>query len=282
LCHSLLYYLQPHYCPSCNEKGGTIIETKYFITQLIECRNCHLRYRVPVDSDTFNKRFYQADYTEADGTTTGLPTDKILHEWIDSNFKGTGFEAKGHIDIMKLLYQTVNGKRIVDYGASWGYKSYQLNKAGLITDSYEISVPRAIFGKKLGLEIKTDVVQLSTSNDIFYSSHVIEHLPDIPSLFETARRTLAPDGFMITICPNGSETFRKKEPRLYHLVWGLVHPSYITPEYMAWMLKDVSYYIGSSPFNNENLKKWDQKSQVIDDMSGHELLVIAAVNKKMK
>ncbi len=278
---AILKYFHKYCCPYCGNKTGTITDRKYFITRLIECNNCHLLYRHPTFSEKFYKKFYQKQYQQNDGITTELPTNEKLEVLKKTNFKGTERDASRDIDIMKLLFPDINGIKILDFGASWGYKSYQFKMAGMDVRSYEISLVRAKFGEKLGIQIHSSINELTSDNDIFYSSHVIEHIPDLLNFFEIAKKLLKPEGIMFTICPNGSDEFRVKYPYYFHKAWGLVHPVYINEQFLKYVLKDVPYFITSLPCNYSNLSKWNKTSQIIENMSGNELLAIAYINKKI-
>ncbi|WP_428658493.1 class I SAM-dependent methyltransferase [Runella sp.] len=274
---SIKNYTTSKVCPYCGSTVYSIIDRKYLITTLNECKNCKLYYRHPTDTISFNKKFYQDDYEQKDGVTTDLPSDKELEVLLEQNFVGIEKDSSSKIEIINSFFPK-SPINIVDFGANWGYTSYQFKKKGWNVQSYEISVPRAQFGNKLGLDIFTSVSELKAPVDVFFSSHVIEHLPDIKSMFLLAKQLVKSDGLFICYCPNGSNEFKEKEPENFHRLWGEVHPNYLNVVFFKNVFKDVPYLIGSNSSSIEEIKKWDMKSQNILDVSGIELFIYAQIN----
>lgn len=278
---SALKYFTPKQCPSCGAIGGEVIDRKFVVTRLITCSKCKLNYRHPLDSAKFNEQFYNEDYVETDGMTTELPDDAQLKRLMETGFAGTSKDMSQHIKIIETVLGRLKGVRIIDYGANWGYISYQFKQRGMLVDGYELARNRANFGKKLGIDIKTDENKLSDNNDIFYNSHVIEHLPSIPNMLAIAKRTLSKEGYFIALCPNGSKEFRKNHPSNFHLAWGMVHPNYLSADYYQYMFKDHPYYIGSGdPYDFIEMGNFGDR-QVTGNLEGGELLVIVKINKSI-
>lgn len=277
--HALANSLSPKVCPTCGHIGGSIIDRKYWVTTLIECSNCHLQYRHPIDKSDFNEDFYNNDYAETDGITTDLPNDSQLREMVATNFKNTAKDISHHIAVIEAAGSKLENLRVVDFGANWGYGSYQLTKKGCVVQSYELAKQRAHFGERLGIKIKTETSEIEGGVDVFYNSHVIEHLPSITAMIDLARKVLSPNGYFITFCPNGSDSFRRRQPTNFHLGWGMVHPNYLNEKFYIKLFKDNPYYIGSTPFDISTIKKIDG-NQLIGNLEGDELLVVCQLNKK--
>ncbi|GHB62892.1 class I SAM-dependent methyltransferase [Persicitalea jodogahamensis] len=109
--------------------------------------------------------------------------------------------------VVSILFSNIapNDISILDYGSSWGYQSFQFLKEGYNCSSYEISKQRAEFGNnKLRLNIQTDEQSLPEFNDIFFSSHVIEHVPSPSKMIKLGTKLLKENGYFIEISPNGS------------------------------------------------------------------------------
>jgi hypothetical protein len=130
-------------CPSCGDSGGSICDRKWFHT-LIECQTCRLLYRSPVESPQAMFDFYAAGYSEP--TVTELPDDETLTEVLETGFKGSVKDFTYHSSILRALKVPVNGK-ILDFGANWGYASWQFTCTGFGVKSFEISKPRAALVK---------------------------------------------------------------------------------------------------------------------------------------
>jgi hypothetical protein len=200
-----------------------------------------------------------------------------------SNFRNSEKDFQRIITLIQCLLKNIQEIKIVDYGSSWGYGSYQFLNAGMSVQSFEISSGRADFGNKnLGLNIQKDEKLLEPGNHVFFSSHVIEHHPDIFSMNVLAKKLLLNDGFYIAFCPNGSNEFRERDPKAFHHLWGLVHPNYLNDKFFQYVYSENPYFIGSNPYNFEQLQNWDGHSQFVGDLTGVELFVISRPNIKIK
>lgn len=245
--------------------------------RLFECLDCHLYYRHPIESTIENKKFYQNEYEQADGITTFLPEGADDLEKLKKSIVSDKHNPKNATRIKHIitsLFHKIESISIVDYGASWGYLSWQLSDFGARVQSYEISAPRAHFGRNLGIEIYTDTAKLTDNNDVFFSSHVIEHVPVVSEMLKKGKELIHSDGAIITICPNGSPDYRKNNPEAFHLCWGQVHPNYLNAQFFIHIYINHPLFITTSPFDLALLESWDKKSHCIGNLSGEELLVI--------
>ncbi len=283
LIDSALHYNQKITCTYCSGSSFTEVDRKYFFTRLFECNTCHLSFRHPVDKPEFNNKFYQDDYKEKDNITVTLPSVDELINLKAGRFNHGNKNASRYDRIFKCLYPGNSSLNIIDYGCSWGYISWQLTQMGHYVQGFEISLPRAAYGRQnLNIEISTDENVLKGDNDIFFSSHVIEHHPSIAGMITLAKKLLTKDGFFIAVSPNGSPQYRERDPSGFHQAWGKVHPNYLNAQFYKTIFKNLPYYIGSSSFNFESIKNFKQCEQVIDDLSGEELLVIVKLNQDEK
>jgi 2-polyprenyl-3-methyl-5-hydroxy-6-metoxy-1,4-benzoquinol methylase len=272
---SLLATGQKAECPFCKTYDVRELDRKYMVTRLMECQNCHLYFRYPVDKNEVNYEFYQTEYVEQDQIATELPEEQVLKQMIDTQFINTSKNGARFLNLFSRLFPGENSLRIIDYGCSWGYLTYQFMQAGHDVQGYEISKSRAAYGiSKLGIEILTDEKALMANNQIFFSSHVIEHHPDISGMVRLAEKLLSPGGYFIAVSPNGSAEFRKKDPTAFHQAWGKVHPNYLNAAFYKHIFQGRSYYIGSNPFKMENIRPLISRECIVDDLSGEELLVI--------
>lgn len=278
LFRSTFNYFNTKKCPYCGHNKYKKIDQKYIVTKLLECDNCNLMYRFPNDKPGFNEKFYNSDYEEK-GLTTDLPDENTLKQLLDTNFINSEKDFSIYVSIFNKIKQSRNIESIVDYGANWGYGSLQFQKAGYKTQSFEISKPRATFGKKaININIFSNINELSENNDVIFSAHVIEHLNDIDSFIKTSKQLLKPEGIFYAACPNGSDGFRLKYPKRFHLAWGLVHPNYISDKLYKFIFKKNPYLISSQNDFCDLLSKWDYASQVTGDLTGSELYVAALPN----
>ncbi|MGC4036277.1 MAG: methyltransferase domain-containing protein [Chitinophagaceae bacterium] len=279
LFRSLVNFNHAKKCPYCSSPVSRTIDRKFFVTTLNECSECNLLFRHPLDSYEFNQKFYQEEYEQDDKLTTDLPTPAHLEQLLRTNFSDTRKDFSAKINLIKNLVKNRSPK-IVDFGANWGYASYQLKKEGFEVQSYEISKPRAAYGKHLGIDIFTDESMLKENVDVFFSSHVIEHLPDIKMMFRLSQKLINENGFFVSFCPNGSEEFKQKNPESFHHFWGQVHPNFLNANFYAKAFRDVPYLIGSNFSSDNDILQWNQESQTMLDLSGHELFVIAKLKNQ--
>jgi SAM-dependent methyltransferase len=271
-------YGQQRVCPQCGNTDLRLIDRKYGFARLFECPQCYLRFRYPLEDPESLESFYQSAYTQDDGITTHLPT---AAEW-EALVKG-GFGEKNvdhYIALIQFLFPTrIPGQiRILDHGCSWGYQTWQFRSAGFECTGLEISKPRAAYGReRLGLPIYSELPEGSTGYDIFFSSHVIEHLPSPLRLLEEGFDLLRPGGFMIIESPNGSDEFRAVSPGHFHKLWGRVHPVLLSPIYYRHWLAGRPAFFTSWPFTDLSVRcsAWDRSSTQIDRLDGPSLLMVA-------
>jgi SAM-dependent methyltransferase len=242
----------------------------------MECQNCHLYFRYPVDKKETNAAFYQTEYKEKDKITTDLPDKPMLDRMIREGFQTANKNGDRYLNLFARLFPGVKSLNIIDYGCSWGYLTYQFKQAGHRVQGYEISEPRADYGRKnLDVEIFSDENRMSGSNHIFFSSHVIEHHPDIRGMIRLAKSLLINGGYFIAFCPNGSPAYRERFPQAFHRAWGKVHPNYLSAGFYEHVFKDNPCYIGSSPIKPDKIGPLEKQEIQVDDLSGEELFVIS-------
>lgn len=274
LADSALSYFRTAACPYCSNKSLKVIDKKYLVTKLVECSNCKLRFRLPADRDTNRDKFYNLIYKQK-GITTDLPSQTELQLFLNTKFKDTIRSVDRIKDILEALRGPLNDKSILDFGCSWGYMSWQFQELGMKVQGFEIGKTRAEFGRKnLGVDIVGDIVQLNQSFDFVFSSHVIEHLNDIQSYIDLSVEKLTTDGFIVIVCPNGSDDLMQGNFPVFHKFWGQVHPNMLSSAFYSTVFKEYPFYISSSAYNVKSIGNWDQKSQVVEMQGGDELLCI--------
>lgn len=266
-------------CPSCGAGQSVLISRKYLVTELRRCNHCKLLYRVPVDSINDSKHFYQSNYKQ--GITTEMPDSHKLDHFKRTHFRDTEKDYSQIISVLEAL-GVERGRRIFDFGCSWGYGSWQLRQYGYEVESYEISVPRAQYAaQKLSCNVYQnldDVLENHKSYyDVFFSSHVLEHVPSVLSVIEFAEAILRNNGLFIAFTPNGSDQFRKKAPKQWQKLWGQVHPNFLDDQYYVHQFRRVPYLLSSNPYDLHSENNWshgDCKQKVLD-LSGSELMCVA-------
>lgn len=120
------------------------------------------------------------------------------------NFAGSALEIHDKVRVLKALRPA---GRVLDYGCSWGYGTYQLQQFGFDAVGFEISRVRASFARdRSGLttfDSLDDLQQLpEKSFDVIFSNHVIEHVPHLAAVFLMLTLLLKDDGFVFHVLPN--------------------------------------------------------------------------------
>jgi len=266
-------------CPNCGNSKNKIIKRKYFVTTLRECQKCFLLFRAPTTTTEENKKFYQEKYSI--GYATDCPNEEELKKLIDTNFNNTERSYKKYIEILKLMHQDKNPK-LLDFGCSWGYGSYQLSKSGFDIESYEISESRSRYAKEmLNVKIIDNLNSIEDEYfDIFFSSHVLEHLPNLNYILNLALRIIKKNGLFIAFTPNGS-FFHKNKNSHWNKLWGMVHPNFLNEKFYKNYFKDYKHYISSQPYSIDSIKNFINGDQnFCDNLEGEELLIIVK-NKQL-
>jgi 2-polyprenyl-3-methyl-5-hydroxy-6-metoxy-1,4-benzoquinol methylase len=253
-----------------------LVKRKALVTALWECNACALRFRVPKGTLEEADRFYQTAYSE--GFTTEMPSASQLADLLSRSFRSTEKDYSRYIDVLGALGLSA-GNSILDFGCSWGYGSWQLEKAGFRVHSYEVSRPRAEYARtRLGCHVVNSLTDLLDPVDCLFAAHVIEHLPDPNVIWRAAEQVLRRSGVLVCFAPNGNPELEVVYGKTtYHRLWGQVHPLLLTPRAVIAMAQRYGYrYLVQSadcdrPYNLDALRAGRQ----LDSLLGSELLLAA-------
>lgn len=266
-------------CPACWSGATLRVKTKYLVTSLRLCTSCGLMFRYPKDNGAENHTFYQWTYQEYH--VTALPNEEELALLLERNFSDTD---KDFTPYLKVL-QTLAGKpglKVLDFGCSWGYGTYQVRQAGYDAIGFEISEPRAQFGREnLELTILSDRTEAATvftrAFDIVLASHVLEHLPSLSGVFEWLDAMMKPGALFIVFCPNGNLERAKKGAKI-HRLWGKKHPLLLDAAFLEKKFTQLGWTsrFASSPFDLNRISRWPEDNQEpLSSLLGDELLAAA-------
>jgi 2-polyprenyl-3-methyl-5-hydroxy-6-metoxy-1,4-benzoquinol methylase len=269
-------FAQKYYiCPNCGGSASQPVRRKYLVTQLRRCADCRLLFRTPTDDAANNAHFYEHDY--AQGFTTDMPSDEVLADLLRTNFVGAEKDYAYYIGVLSQL-GLKPGDSIFDFGCSWGYGSYQLQKAGFAVTSFEVARPRKRYAaEKLRVDVVDDMndasVNLAGRFDCFFSSHVLEHIPSPNQAFDQAMRLLKVGGLFVSFTPNGSDGYRTASKH-WNKLWGEVHPNFLDDVFLDWSFRRSPRAIGSSAVSGTALSP-DAGLKRLDDLSRDELFFVA-------
>jgi 2-polyprenyl-3-methyl-5-hydroxy-6-metoxy-1,4-benzoquinol methylase len=276
---SAVFWLDPSHqrCPNCGSRDRQLIERKWVVTRLARCAGCRLMYRLPTDSPQFSQRFYQREYQV--GFTSTCPTPAALDALIAAGFAGTERDYTRRIAVLEAL-GVRPGAAVLDYGASWGYGVWQLRASGYDAVGYEISRPRASYAReKLAVRVFERPEDLPRDVDVFFSSHVIEHVPAPCDVISLARRLVRPGGLFVAFTPNGSAARRAKPEQACNVahMWGQAHPIVLDDVFYRHALPEDPKLIATSPYSLDFVRGWGKRVDRSGDLSGGELLLVAVL-----
>ena len=262
-------------CPSCGCLTSKVVDRKYLVTQLRRCADCLLLFRTPTDDPATNASFYENEYTQ--GFTTDVPSDAILAEMKQSSFVGGEKDYSCYISVLTQL-GLKPGARVFDYGCSWGYGSYQLDRAGFEVVSFEIAPSRKRYAKeKLGVRTVDNMdkaaIDYAGHFDCFFSAHVIEHIPSPAQAFTYAMRLLKSGGLFVSFTPNGSQEHRSVSAS-WSALWGEVHPNYIDDVFLDSSFRGSPRSVGTTPVTNAFIPEKVQLKR-LNKLDGGELFFAA-------
>lgn len=263
-------------CPCCGSSDVLPVKRKRLLTTLVRCRSCCLLFRLPRDRDDFGRAFYQDRYES--GFTTTCPQDEELSEMLATHFRGTSKNLARKLEVLSAL-RSFPPTRILDFGASWGYGTWQLRQAGFQAEGFEISQRRAQFGReKLAVPLSSDLKEIHGPFDVFLSIHVLEHVPSPTFIFDLARRLLRSGGLFIAYTPNGSAEFMRADSKRYHRAWGRLHPLYLDDAFYCHQFQNRPKLLTSCETGRQvdltELETWDQESDRVFELTKSELLAV--------
>jgi len=266
-----------HKCPYCSAGAHDIVGRKKFVTKLVRCRNCKLLYRVPTEPTDSCPEFYDTHYSS--GLTTQLPDADELKRLVATSFRGTEKDFSKKIEFLQAV-GVQPGMKILDFGASWGYGTWQLREAGYDAVGYEISKTRATYAvRHLQVKMEHDIAAVTKQGQTFdaiLGVHVFEHLPSPRLILDVAHSCLKPGGLLIGYTPNGSKECMLRHPKLYHHSWGRLHPLYWDREFLVGQFSQHPKLLLSKPYGQQcdliQVQQWTKRSNLILDLSERELV----------
>jgi hypothetical protein len=239
------------------------------VTQLRQCGVCSLRFRVPKEDTERANKFYESEYQQ--GSTTEVPSPDELQELMASGFAGTERDYSRYIAVLES-WGIRRGARVLDFGCSWGYGSWQLRRAGYEVFSYELSHRRAEYARiHLGCTM-VEPGATPTGIDCVFAAHVLEHLCVPQEFWRIARQVLVADGSIACFVPNGNPALEAQSPD-YHKLWGQVHPLLLAPASLRNMAEASGFRgsVYSTPYPLQAISRHSDAP----DLFGDELALLA-------
>jgi 2-polyprenyl-3-methyl-5-hydroxy-6-metoxy-1,4-benzoquinol methylase len=231
-------------------------------------------FRTPTHRDEEDRSFYANRYRQ--GYTTDLPDEAQLRVLMSQKFAPIGKDYARFIEVLTAL-GAAPGQRLLDFGCSWGYGSWLFAQNGFVVDSFELPGPRATYAREhLNVNVLPSMgAAVQGTYDIFFSSHVLEHLPNVSEAVRNAMNLLRTGGLFVAFVPNGSDHHRKSNPGPWSKSWGQVHPNLLDNQYFEALFPNSPIYLSSNPYDLGQISRWTaDQARTIGRLDGDELLLI--------
>jgi 2-polyprenyl-3-methyl-5-hydroxy-6-metoxy-1,4-benzoquinol methylase len=229
-------------------------------------------FRWPSDTEAINRSFYHDSYHE--GLTTEVPDRNELSRMLESDFVGTNID---YAEKIALLQQVAPQGRALDYGCSWGYGVYKLQRAGYEAIGYELSKYRADYGRSnLDVNISADfsILERSGKFDVVFCNHVLEHCNDIGKVLTVITGLVANGGVLAIFVPNCDGARARAEGVKWGPMISEKHILAMTAEFFARNLPkyDIEPSFASSPYTALSVATMTEEAG--SELPGDELFVL--------
>jgi 2-polyprenyl-3-methyl-5-hydroxy-6-metoxy-1,4-benzoquinol methylase len=211
------FHEQHNLCPYCGSSISWRLQRKKLLIEARRCQYCDLIFRWPTDTLDKAMRFYEQEYRS--GIVTDLPSQQELSQLGTNGFRESRYDKSRYVELVKTI--RIAPARLLDFGASWGYVSSQLQNAGYTVEGFELSRTRADFGRThLGVPIHFSWEQLQSCPwprfDAIFTAHTLEHVCDLRSILNKFAETIVSGGFLLIIVPNAGG----RDARRLGVRWG--------------------------------------------------------------
>ena len=109
---------------------------------------------------------------------------------------------------------------------------------------------------------------------MFFSNHVIEHVPSVLDMLKLAVTKLKPDGVLVLFCPNGSDAYRRVAPNAWTSSWGMHHPNLIDDEFYRSHFPNAILASNSYDIDKINKVACSENWGQVGTLDGNELLAV--------
>ncbi len=204
-------------CPVCGSSDLTTFLTcsDHYASgetfDIVSCGGCGFRFTQDFPDESEIGSYYEtADYVSHSDTRKGL-MNRVYH-----------LVRKYMLAQKVKMTCSLSGLQkgdVLDIGCGTGYYLGAMKQAGWNTIGVEKSALAAEAARThFGLTISDDLKEIEGESrfDVITLWHVMEHLQDLPQVFESLRRLLRPGGTLIVALPNSASY----DAALYGEYWG--------------------------------------------------------------
>lgn len=237
-------------CPYCDSIFSLRLQRKWMLIEARKCVHCGLIFRWPTDSANAAAAFYSHDYDGQQATDVPRPDELAI--LTAGNFAATQFDKKHRIAFIERTLGPPAGRKLLDFGCSWGYSVWQYRAAGWIASGFEIDVKRAIYGaNELKLDIRAGLESFEerASFDVILADHSLEHLADPHTALDKLTKMAKANASLVIFVPNGSCL----EARRLGTGWGpLIGEAHTIAFTVDWFVRNLPRHGWSPAFYNSS------------------------------
>jgi len=231
-----IFFKRDFRCPYCNNRRFKVVFKKRIFIDICQCQQCGLFWTNPIFK-LWN--LYDLFY-ETHNLTTKVIKGKALEGALANRFKGT---EKDSSFIVNWIIENSNGRKLLEFGSSWGYFLYQAQCAGFNVTGVEISKRRRDFGIKF---LKVDIVPSldaliyrKEKFDVIFTFHVLEHLVYIGDIFYKFRALLNDEGILVIDVPYVA--IKNREKNFSQI--GAIHPLGFSEDFFLYSLSREGFQV---------------------------------------
>jgi 2-polyprenyl-3-methyl-5-hydroxy-6-metoxy-1,4-benzoquinol methylase len=191
-------------CPYCEALFSIRLQRKWMLIEARQCIYCGLIYRWPTDPTDGVRDFYEDGYEGQQATD--LPSPSELERMVSQNFASTQFDKHDRGVFLNRTLGAADGRKLLDFGCSWGYSVWQYQAAGYRACGFELDRHRASYGREhLRLDVRSSLEDFRDPRfDIILADHALEHVPRPGVTLDSLAKLAGDASILVVFVPNGS------------------------------------------------------------------------------
>ncbi len=225
--HALWRRFRSHgrFCPACGSARARVVNRQKDRT-FYRCRDCGFLYLLPwlVPEKDYGPQYFEDEYRSQYGKT-------YLQDF--PNIEALGARR---LTVLQRLSGPLQGRRLLDLGCAYGPFLAAAQKKGMVVEGADVN-PQAVAWVQRELGVPATCLNLGVvgweknwperSFDAVSLWYVIEHFPDLQTLFQGLRYLLRPQGWLLLSTPNAAGLtarfhpgrFFRESPTDHYTLW---------------------------------------------------------------
>jgi hypothetical protein len=143
-------------CSYCESRFSIRVQRKWMLIEARQRVHFGRIYRWPTDPVGGARDFYESSYDGQEATDLPDPAD--LERMTSPNFASTRFDKHSRGAFLNRTLGAAGGRKLLDFGCSWGYSVWQYQAAGYVA---------------CGFELDTAIWKISAMSDLMSSLPII-------------------------------------------------------------------------------------------------------------